>query len=322
MDPLPPVRIVAGGKQVRNRALVDALEQVGFTRISIAGTTFPGPDTKPRLELVDEVLFRRYFSRTMKDGEIGCYLSHQLAYQALLALPDEWVVIVEDDSEILPGFDDAVRVAASLPTHRPLIIALSPLETGSPLHGFRAPLLRSEPLAMGHTVALHETLFGGWGIVGYVINRRAAELLTQAHTIRPVTSPADWPPITTEISLVQAFPPVICEQEQAISTIGTRYEEDSSLRTGIVSKARTLRICILGYHMMRSEFRHFHGYMRWAYGPARHLVRLPWLRDCGDVIYFRNHEFRFVSDSLVRRRFRWIGLGPRTQEREPERESA
>jgi len=311
MTPTSPVQILSIGEQPRNLELIGELELLGFTRIHVSGFKFPGPDTASRPELVDESRFRRFFMRNMVDGEIGCHLSHQHAYHFLLAEHDQWLVILEDDAEILPGFDEAVRMAESLPTDIPYIVALHALQIGSPEAGNKAPPLLSEPLSMGDDMAIHETLFGGWGAVGYVINRKAAELLTTARKDGRMAAPADWPTVSTHITFAQVIPPVVVEQAQSVSTIGARLEQPSSIRADIACRTIGFRMSFLGYPALRDEFDDFRSYLRWTYGPARYLIRLPWMRDCGDVRHFRDHEFRFISEAQVRRRFTWIGLSPR-----------
>ena len=311
MSTVSPVQIVSTSEQPRNPSLISELERLGFPRIQVAGVKFPGPDTASRGELVDESRFRRFFSRNMADGEIGCHLSHQRAYQFLLAEHDQWLVILEDDSEMLPGFDEAVRAATSLPTDIPYIVALSALQIGSPGIGNKAPPMLSEPLSVGDDMAIHEALFGGWGSMGYVINRKAAELLTNARKNRRIAAPADWPPVSTNITFAQAIPPVVVEQAQSLSTIGARVELASSIWANIAYRALGQHVGLRGYPVVRDEFEEFRGYLRWTYGPARYLIRLPWIRNCGDVCFFRGYEFRFVSEVQVRRRFTWIGLGRR-----------
>jgi len=311
----PTVQILSINEQPRNLTLISELERLGFTRITIAGVKFPGPDTASRAELVDESRFRRFFLRNMVDGEIGCHLSHQLAYQFLLAEDDQWLVILEDDAEILPEFDEAVRTATSLSTDIPYIIALNALQIGSPGIGNKAPPLLAEPLSVGNDVTIHEALFGGWGSVGYVINRKAAELLTNARKNRRIAAPADWPTVSTHITFAQAIPPVVVEQSQSVSTIGARVELASSIWANIVYRALGQHVGLRGYPAVRDDFDDFRAFLRWTYGPARYLIGLPWIRNCGDVRHFHGYEFRFVSDAQVRRRFRWIGLGPSPHKR-------
>ena len=50
---------------------------------------------------------------TPRAGEIGCYLSHLKAYEALLATDHEWAIIMEDDCSFSEGAIEAIEAIAA-----------------------------------------------------------------------------------------------------------------------------------------------------------------------------------------------------------------
>ena len=52
--------------------------------------------------------FPRFYA-SLSTGEIGCYLSHRLAWQRIIDKELDWALILEDDVELQPGFFDLVK---------------------------------------------------------------------------------------------------------------------------------------------------------------------------------------------------------------------
>jgi glycosyl transferase family 25 len=45
---------------------------------------------------------------TPRPGEVGCYLSHLKAMETFLRTDAPWCIILEDDVELLPGFNEVL----------------------------------------------------------------------------------------------------------------------------------------------------------------------------------------------------------------------
>lgn len=116
------------------------------------------------VEGIDPSAYRRCHGRTIRPGEVGCYLSHMKAMRTFLATPHRYCVILEDDATVAPGGKSAVDalVAADLAGFDIVRLQLR-------RKGIGATVAR---LASGHRVRVMATRMTG--SVAYILTRAAA----------------------------------------------------------------------------------------------------------------------------------------------------
>jgi len=131
---------------------------------AVDGRTLTGAELARRYD--DSNAIKRS-GRTFTGGEIGCALSHQKAYQTLVASEASWALILEDDAEFadrLPALLDAASCWLDSPEAR--ILLFTPL---------RAYLGKN---AINLTPAYRlVSVVKAWDGAGYGINRAAAQAL-------------------------------------------------------------------------------------------------------------------------------------------------
>lgn len=120
--------------------------------------------TADQRALFDAPGYRRKHGKTVNWRELGCYLSHLAAMQALLESPFEFGVVLEDDvvlgADFAPVVDALVRDAAQWD-----MVKLSGIRPGSP-----KPV---KALMPGRDVCVMFSKCSGAS--AYVVNRRAAQ---------------------------------------------------------------------------------------------------------------------------------------------------
>ncbi len=84
---------------------LDDLELAGERIAGIDGTKLP-----EKVEGIDPDLYRRCHGRTIRPGEIGCYLSHLKALQAFIDSGDRFAVVLEDDAVLLSSYKEVLSV--------------------------------------------------------------------------------------------------------------------------------------------------------------------------------------------------------------------
>ena len=147
--------------------------------------------------------------RPVRDGEIGCALSHFKAWEAMGA--DEAVCVLEDDVVLDPRFSETLaNVARTIDVRRPQVVLLSNhsavTDFGNGFEGFR-----SAPDAPFSLAPSQFDLF----TEGYVITRKAAEAIRRANC--PLQTPCDhWGRWVRQghIELFHAIP-TVCSQNKA-----------------------------------------------------------------------------------------------------------
>jgi glycosyl transferase family 25 len=133
---------------------------LGFERVpAIDGNSIDFPTKQ-----FSEISFRFMHGRRRNPGEVGCYLSHVECARRLLASDCEFALILEDDLEFPPDFNDIVE-AAIRQAEQWDILRLSTVSAGRKFDFSR--LTESRRLA----IALTREKGSG----AYLINRRAAQ---------------------------------------------------------------------------------------------------------------------------------------------------
>lgn len=134
--------------------------------------------TADQRALFDAEGYRRKHGKTVNWRELGCYLSHMDAMMALLALPFEFGVVLEDDvvvgQDFRPVVDALIRQASQWD-----MVKLSGIRAGAP-----QPLV---PLTPEHDLCV--MLLSSTGSSAYVVNRRAAR--TYLEQLLPMQLPYD-----------------------------------------------------------------------------------------------------------------------------------
>lgn len=120
--------------------------------------------------------FRLNTGRTMAPGEIGCFASHRALWDLCCRI-NEPVLVMEDDFDLLDGFDEAVSIAGDLTTE------FGFLRLQTDLRARRYPILaRGEFEVSRFTKAPHSTMC-------YAISPAAAAVFLQA--TRVMDAPVD-----------------------------------------------------------------------------------------------------------------------------------
>ena len=77
-------------------------------------------------ELFDLKKFKWYYQRNIRNGEIGCTLSHQLCYKELLNSDDNMAIVFEDDILLTEPFEKITKaINVVMATSKPTVFLLS-----------------------------------------------------------------------------------------------------------------------------------------------------------------------------------------------------
>ncbi len=135
----------------------------------------------PRLEGVDFTKFRRNTARSLRGGDVGCYMSHLQAIERFLRTDAEFAVILEDDAIL--SADCVAVVAALTEKDAPRDWDMVKLAAEHRLNAFKLrPVVGRYHLAVNYT---RQT-----SAVMYVLNRHAATLYRQK--LLPMVVPYDF----------------------------------------------------------------------------------------------------------------------------------
>lgn len=145
-------------------------------------------------------------NRQMTRSEIGCALSHKKAYRKFLATNEQSCVIFEDDIIASDMINDAIDLAQeTISTERPEVILLSAFDEES----------SQAPSELG----VYNPIGFPWCTDGYVINRKAAELILRVNT--PICICADgwyrWRDYY-ELSVKRVYPATVSQDRKAIES--------------------------------------------------------------------------------------------------------
>jgi len=182
-----------------------ALLGVPFERIpAVAGARLPS-------RVRDEFLETRRGCR-LTPGEIGCFLSHHLAWQTLLSSGQTWATILEDDAVISPMFGVYL---SQFPEMWPP--ALIKIET------FRAPIEIGPLIATVANLRVCELRSEHKGTAGYTVHRQTAALLLEAtaNESEPIDAIFTKPYIARrEFRPLQLVPALVMQNAAFASDIG------------------------------------------------------------------------------------------------------
>ena len=197
-------------------------------------------------ELFDQKRAVDYYGRECTPGEVGCTLSHQKCYQALINSDDEYALILEDDVIILEAFENIIaEVKQFLLEGSPTIILLS--------GGFWYTHTKKQ-IDIGHNlVNIHDALFTH----SYIITKSAAKLLIEK---KPFFQADNWRYIKSKgVRLVGVLPRVVTQEWDEFQSL---IADDSRK---LIRKNMSLKGAINSYYisLMRklyAIFNHFEKY--------------------------------------------------------------
>jgi glycosyl transferase family 25 len=161
---------------VRLESVRTNLESLGlaFERVSAV----MGKDVPEWEKLVDlpAYAWRNRMDRP-RAGEVGCYLSHLKAMETFLRTDTPWCIILEDDVELLPGFNEVLSSLVERDDWD--LVKLYNNHSGTPV--------KKRALAAGCYLVAHLTRTTS--SAAYVVNRHAAEVLVK--TMLPISEQVD-----------------------------------------------------------------------------------------------------------------------------------
>lgn len=92
----------------RRQLILDQAQRLGVNMEIVEAVSGKDitPEERERYDLAER---RRYFYTDLTDNEIACVLSHRKALKRFLESDADYAVIVEDDAELAPHFNEGVR---------------------------------------------------------------------------------------------------------------------------------------------------------------------------------------------------------------------
>jgi glycosyl transferase family 25 len=132
--------------------------------------------------LFDRDASLKIMGRELSPGELGCALSHALLVQAFLRAGGEFLLVLEDDVELLEAAPASMQALASRHADSEALIVFP---SG---YDFRPRWRTREPLTEGES--LYDNVGDTFGTYGMFISRRVAQRL--AEDALPVVVPADF----------------------------------------------------------------------------------------------------------------------------------
>lgn len=154
---------------------------IGLTRVSAMDGRDLAAEALNSMPDVDAVAFKRNTARTVRGGDVGCYMSHLRAATQFLQSNSEFAVVMEDDAII--NADTVAVVAALTAPNAPRDWDMVKLAAEHRLNAFNLrPVVRRYWLAVNYTRQTSAVI--------YVVNRRAAE--TFARKLLPMAVPYDF----------------------------------------------------------------------------------------------------------------------------------
>lgn len=194
---------------IRPARLERFMERIGRFSSNVTVIDGVNGETIDRKELESAGVIRP--GCTMKKGEIGCFLSHRLAWERVLQGPAEHAFILEDDCDFRPSVANLQLITTAFAEAKEIdwdifYIARNPM------------LCKNKERISQHVVKVGHT----WGLIGYVVTKKAARELLQATTT--IRHAAD-----TFVSLTRKAAPV----KLAVSPIPFVVVPEISDTTGI-----------------------------------------------------------------------------------------
>ena len=211
-------------------------------RLQLPYETLPavrGADLSPeeKRRHYDEKWFVRYQGRPAMPGELGCALSHLMAYRLVLERALPHALILEDDAWLNPNLPQLLQAIERdyLATDRSVCL-LTWASAGS--HRSRSPLWASYDVAdLKSAMCAH----------GYVVSNSAARVLVETlYPVRHLADCWDWLRRHRIVNIRAIFPPCI--------TADLSYETRTTGELGQVLAQRS-RLRRLGHKVHRAFWR-------------------------------------------------------------------
>ena len=163
----------------RRKILMPRLENLGLPYERISAIYGKDLSQEEKDKRVNRLIFKITQRREVKDGEIGCYLSHLKAWQTFLKSKASYALILEDDATFNP--DELRNMVNLLLQHKDKwdYVNLDPHRDGNGRE--------IQKLSEKHKLIAPRQLV--WSCVCYLINRKAVATLIQ-HDL-PMVIPVD-----------------------------------------------------------------------------------------------------------------------------------
>lgn len=193
---------------------------------SMQVSTYPAYDRLRRL---------LFFGRDLKGGEIGCLLSHALAYQKIIDENHKAALIFEDDVQLCENFKALVTEAMSHIQHFEIVRFLGKEKL------LQQPHKSLYPIGKTHSLAKVYGLSGG--LYAYLITREGAKkmLRLMQHNYLPVDTLCGSTWMTGARSLIVMPPDTASVQDHLGSLIGeARFNKSRKDAAGLVRLAYPL----------------------------------------------------------------------------------
>lgn len=111
---------------------------------------------------------------SLTKGEIGCFLSHRLAWERIVQGTEEHGFIMEDDCQFRPSVKNLQLIETALAEAKEIPWDIFYIAR-NPAHCKNKERISQHVVRVGHT----------WGLMGYIVTKKAArELLQETTTIR------------------------------------------------------------------------------------------------------------------------------------------
>ena len=115
MQPLPIIYINLEKDALRRTRMVEQSKTLGLSAQRLDAVYWADLDEKIQTQHCSPALNQRQYFKPLGNGEKGCYASHVLAWQQLLASDAPALVVLEDDVRLLPNFPSVLQAIADLP---------------------------------------------------------------------------------------------------------------------------------------------------------------------------------------------------------------
>lgn len=218
MDSRFPVIVISLSQSRRDRLMQDLAKLKNLDVHVLAG--FDGRIDRTKDHLVNQKAFQHINKRLMLPGEIGCAISHHMAYLFASENMWDWALILEDNIRVntssaieLSNLAEWLTLSKQL-QDEPTLIHLLPHES----------TLVGRSLANVSSIELFESLSILRLAKGYLINRRCLELA--ATRTLPITDVADWPHWITQVKLLVTYRDLISIDRSLESEIGFRPQQE------------------------------------------------------------------------------------------------
>lgn len=221
-------------RETKRLQVVDArLKQLGVEYERISGVYGAGLSESEKKRSVNRFRTLCWRGHAMRDGEIGCALSHQKAYKQIVGQNIDCACILEDDVVLDDRFPDVLRHVENWFVGKELdeLVLLSnhskPTGFGTHQSGYQMPNYNLEKFSV-------EQIKREMYAEGYVIGRTAAKRLLEKNY--PLIAVADdfkrfvW---IGAVKLFHAFP-TVCWQNKDDFTSGTSEGAESSMRRSVL----------------------------------------------------------------------------------------